>query len=112
MKFWRVSTEMRLYFVPLPIMDDKQKTLGLFDLLDEVARDIEDFRKKHPNDYSVKNVAIWWDLERERLLMRHGSSAVVKRLRQMQSIKRAMLLIIAGWIAAAIASATLRVLFP
>lgn len=93
-------------------MDDTQQTLRLVELLDEVARDIEDFRKKHPGDYSVKNVAVWWDLERERLLMRHGSSKVVKRMRRLQGVKKATALIVSGWFAAVAASAALRFLIP
>jgi hypothetical protein len=93
-------------------MEDKRETIGLTDLLDEVSRDIDELRKKHPSDYGVKNLTMWWELEKERLVVRHGSAGAVKRLRQVQSFKRAMLLFFAG---AAIAVAAIligRLLIP
>ena len=39
-------------------MSETQNIIGMTDLLDEVSRDLEDFRKKHASDYSVKNVTI------------------------------------------------------
>ena len=60
-------------------MDDTAKTIGMADLLDEVSRDLEDFRRKHASDYSVKNVTMWWELEKERLLIRHKEARVARR---------------------------------
>ncbi len=60
-------------------MDDKLHTIGMTDLLDEVSRDLDDFRKKHASDYSVKNITLWWELERERLLVRHKDARVTRR---------------------------------
>jgi hypothetical protein len=59
-------------------MDENAHTIGLVNLLDEVSRDLDDFRKKHQSDYGVKNVTLWWDLEKERLLVRHAPSGVVR----------------------------------
>jgi hypothetical protein len=60
-------------------MDDTVQTIGMADLLDEVSRDLEDFRRKHASDYGVKNVTMWWELERERLLIRHKEARVARR---------------------------------
>jgi hypothetical protein len=57
-------------------MSEHQNIIGMADLLDEVSRDLDDFRKKHPGDYSV---TMWWELERERLLIRHKEARVVRR---------------------------------
>ena len=59
-------------------MDDK-KTIGLAELLEEVDRDLDDFRKKHASDYSVKGVTLWWELERERLVLRHKDVRVARK---------------------------------
>ncbi len=61
-------------------MSDKQTIIGMTDLLDEVSRDLDDFRKKHASDYGVKNVTLWWELERERLLIRHKEARVGRHL--------------------------------
>lgn len=55
--------------------------IGIGELLDEVSRDLDDFRRKHPADYGVKNITLWWDMEKERLLTRHGAAGVVRKLR-------------------------------
>ena len=91
-------------------MEDFHKTIGLIELLDEVTHDIDELRKKHPNDYGVKNMTIWWDLEKERMLNRHGSYAVIKRLRQIKSMKRSMSLFFGGWISWIALSSVIRLL--
>jgi hypothetical protein len=60
-------------------MDEKSHTIGLQDLLDEVSRDLDDFRRKHQSDYGVKNITLWWELQKERLLVRHAPSSVVRK---------------------------------
>lgn len=59
-------------------MSSGKDTIGMADLLDEVSRDLDDFRRKHPGDYSVKNVTLWWEMEKERLTIRHGPATAVK----------------------------------
>jgi hypothetical protein len=59
-------------------MSEKTHIIGLQDLLDEVSRDLDDFRRKHPNDYSLKAVTLFWELESERLLVRHQDAAVAR----------------------------------
>lgn len=61
--------------------------IGIGELLDEVSRDLDDFRRKHPTDYGVKNITLWWDMEKERLLTRHGAAGVARTLRRMQGLK-------------------------
>jgi len=72
-------------------MDEPKNIIGMTDLLDEVSRDLEDFRKKHASDYSVKNVTLWWELERERLLIRHKEARVARRF---MSRRRAWILVV------------------
>jgi hypothetical protein len=60
-------------------MQQKQHTIGLSDLLDEVAQDLAELRSKHPSDYSLKTVSTWWSLERERLALRHGPASLVSK---------------------------------
>ncbi len=72
-------------------MTDAHNIIGMADLLDEVSRDLEDFRRKHAGDYSVKNVTMWWELERERLLIRHKEARVARRF---MSRRRAWLLVV------------------
>lgn len=93
-------------------MDDKQDTIGLTQLLDEVSNDINELRKKHPSDYGVKNLIMWWELERERIIIRHGSTAAVKRLLKIRSMKRVMLAFLAGCAAVIAATVVSRVLIP
>ncbi len=59
-------------------MTEKQNIIGMTDLLDEVSQDLEDFRRKHASDYGVKNITLWWELERERLLVRHKDVRVAR----------------------------------
>jgi hypothetical protein len=61
-------------------MNGRDNIIGMTDLLDEVSRDLDDFRKKHASDYGVKNVTLWWELERERLLIRHKEARVARHL--------------------------------
>jgi hypothetical protein len=68
-------------------MDDNQHTIGLNELLDEVSRDLDEFRKKHSNDYGVKNVTLWWALERERLMVRHAGVRAVRQPRRAHLLK-------------------------
>lgn len=72
-------------------MSTIQNIIGMADLLDEVSRDLEDFRRKHATDYSVKNVTMWWELEKERLLFRHKEARVVRRF---MSRRRAWVLVV------------------
>jgi len=81
-------------------MDDKQQpTIGLADLLDEVHRDIDELRNKHPGDYSIRNITMWWALEQERLLTRHGPASVAKKLRRHPAFIRTLSWFLAGWLA-------------
>jgi hypothetical protein len=93
-------------------MSNAQDTIGLTQLLDEVSADIDDLRKKNPSDYGVKNLIMWWSLERERIIIRHGSTAAVKRLLKIRSIKRVMLSFLAGCAAVIAATVMSRVLVP
>ncbi len=98
--------------VPQNVMDDKQQTIGLTELLDEIGRDLDEFRKKHASDYAVKTTTVWWEMERERLVMRHGSTAAVKRLLKVRSLKRLMIGFFAGCVAVIVATIISRVLLP
>ncbi len=90
-------------------MDDKQHTIGMTDLLDEVSRDLDDFRKKHAGDYSVKNITLWWELERDRLVARHSPASVVKQLRRTQGLKL-LIWFFAGWATMLAADTVIRLL--
>ena len=57
---------------------DTQKTIGMTQLIDEIGRDLDDFRKKNPTDYGIKNTVMWWTLEAERLVVRHGEKTVLR----------------------------------
>src|SRR5258708_5802431 len=100
------------YSVPQLIMDDKQNTIGLEALLDEVHRDLDELRKKHPSDYHIKNITMWWELEKERLLARHSPASVVRKLRRMQGIKWLMIWFFAGWATMLAVNAIIRLLIP
>lgn len=78
-------------------MGEGQNTIGLAELLDEVSRDLDEYRKKHPNDYGVKGVTLWWDTEKERLTMRHGSASVLKKSRREQRMKRLTIAYLVAW---------------
>jgi hypothetical protein len=60
-------------------MEQKHKTIGLSELLDEVSSDLAELRSKHASDYSLKNITIWWALEKERLAMRHNPASIVSK---------------------------------
>jgi hypothetical protein len=79
-------------------MDDKQETIGLAELLDEVHRDLDELRKKHPSDYNIRNITMWWELEKERLSARHSPGAVVKKLRKLQGARKMMIWFFCGWL--------------
>ena len=91
-------------------MDDKPETIGLTTLLDEVDRDIDELRKKHPSDYGVKNLTMWWELEKERLVTRHGPTSVVKKLRRVQGYKRTAIWFFAGWATMLVTNTVIRLL--
>lgn len=93
-------------------MSNAQDTIGLTQLLDEVGSDIDELRKKNPSDYGMKNLIMWWELERERIILRHGSTAAVKRLLKIRSMKRMMLTFLAGCAAVIAATVMSRVLIP
>ncbi len=73
------SRKGRHIFFPASRMDAVQNIIGLSELLDDVGRDLEEFRKKHPTDYQLKTITMWWELERDRLLVRHADKRVLKR---------------------------------
>lgn len=76
-------------------MDEKNSTIGLPDLLEEVSRDLDDYRRKLATDFGVKNVTLWWELEKERLLLRHAPTTAVRRTVRAQKLRRAL-----GWFSA------------
>lgn len=69
-------------------MDETRNTIGLSELLNEVDRDLDELRRKHASDYGVKNITMWWELERERLVTRHDPAAVVMLMRRVRGLKR------------------------
>jgi len=91
-------------------MEDEQHTIGLQDLLSQVDRDLDDFRRKHQSDYSTKNISLWWDLERERILTRHVPSTLVKKLRHAESLKRSLAFFAAGGITILLGEIALRLI--
>ena len=91
-------------------MDDKHETIGLSELLDEIHRDLDAFRKNHAGDYSVKNITLWWELESERLLTRHSPLTVLRKLRRLQNFKRMMLWFSAGWVTMIVIRAAMKLL--
>jgi hypothetical protein len=91
-------------------MDDTQETIGLTALLDEVSRDLEELRRKHPGDFSLKNLDLWWELERERLLTRHHPSSILRRHRRLQSLKRVLAWFTAGSLAMIVGQTAVRLL--
>lgn len=93
-------------------MEDTQETIGLTELLDEVSRDIDELRKKHPSDYGIKNLTMWWELERERLVARHGLGALVKKLRKVHSMRKMLGLFTVGWLTMLCIQMAIRLLFP
>lgn len=91
-------------------MDEAQHSIGLTELLAEIDRDLEEFRKKHQSDYGVKNITLWWDLERERLAVRHGPSLSVRRHRMTRPARRFGAFFLAGGLSLLAAQAALRLL--
>ena len=91
-------------------MDETQHTIGLTELLAEVDRDLEEFRKKHQSDYGVKNITLWWELERERLAVRHGPSLSVRRHRMTRRARGFGTTFLAGGLSMLAAQVTLRLL--
>jgi hypothetical protein len=93
-------------------MDETTHTIGLAALLSEVDRDLEEFRTKHPGDFGVKNISLWWELERERTLARHAPGSLVKRHRRARSLSRWLGLFTAAWAVLIVVQAALRLLLP
>ena len=93
-------------------MDDTQYSIGLTALLDEVDRDLDELRKKNPTDYSIRNIAMWWSLERERLTTRHGPAALVKRIHRMQGVRRMAVGFFVGWATMLAVNTAIRLLIP
>jgi hypothetical protein len=93
-------------------MDGTQNTIGLETLLDEVGKDLDELRRKHPNDYKLKDISMWWDLERERLLVRHVPSSVIRLKRRLASMKVLMAGFFVGWLTMIAVQTTVSLLFP
>lgn len=91
-------------------MSDGKDTIGLAELLDEVSNDLAELRKKNPNDYSIKTVVMWWDLERDRLIARHLPNGIVKTIGRVKSMKRLLLRFSAGWLAMLVIDSAIRFL--
>ena len=94
----------------LLIMDDKQDTIGLTALLDEISNDLDELRKKHPSDYGIKNISMWWELEKERVVTRHSPATAVKKLRRVRDVKRLMAGFFAGWLVMLVVHTAVRIL--
>ena len=99
-----------LFLFPLPIMDDTQKTIGLTELLEEVNRDLDELRKKHSSDYNIRNITMWWDLERERLAARHSPGSVVRKVRDSRALRSMMTWFFVGWLTMLVVQTTIRFL--
>jgi hypothetical protein len=93
-------------------MDDAQPIIGLPELLSEIVRDLQDFRAKHQSDYGVKNITLWWELERERLTVRHGPGTSVRRLRVTAGARRLGACFLAGGLSLLALQVALRLLVP
>ena len=91
-------------------MTKDDNTIGLTELLDEVSRDLDDFRKKHQSDYSVKNITLWWELERDRVVTRHAPNSVVKTLRRARGAKWMLAWFVAGWLTTLSAQSAIRMI--
>jgi len=79
-------------------MDNTSHIIGLTELLDEVNRDLDELVKKHAGDYSTRNITMWWDLERERLLVRHSPASLVRKFHRARGLKRILTYFSAGWL--------------
>lgn len=93
-------------------MDDTQPLIGLPELLGEIDRDLQDFRAKHQSDFGVKNITLWWELERERLTVRHGPAASVRRSRMTRGAWRLGACFLAGFLSLPVFQVALRLLRP
>ena len=93
-------------------MNDQQQSIALSELLTEVDLDLDGFRKKHSTDFGVKNITMWWELEKERLLLRHGSVAAVRKVSRTHSFRRLMFGFLAGWIFSVALGVGTRLLMP
>jgi hypothetical protein len=93
-------------------MDDPQNTIGLADLLAEIDRDLDEFRRKHQTDYGVKNVTLWWELEKDRLTIRHGPALSVRKRQRLRGTRRWVALFLAGWLSVLALNVALRLLVP
>ena len=78
----------RFVSVPKYVMADTKDSIGFTQLLDEIDSDLAEFRKKHPTDFGVKTTTLWWELERERLKVRHGSGVAVTRVWSLKRLVR------------------------
>jgi hypothetical protein len=97
-------------FLPLRFMDDTQNTIGLMELLDEISRDLDELRKKHAGDYGMKNLTMWWELERDRLLVRHDSARIIRRRRRLHGIRRTLALFAAASLTTVVVQTAIRLL--
>lgn len=77
-------------------MDNKNSTVPLVTLLDEISNDLDELRKQNPTDHSFKGIAMFWNLERERVVARHNPQTAVKK-HQQREVKRALLWFFGGW---------------
>lgn len=89
-------------------MEQKHKTIGLSELLDEVTSDLAELRSKHPGDYSVKNITMWWALEKERLAMRHSPASIVTKHAGL--LKRLSIGFVAGAVTMLVANTVMKLL--
>ena len=82
--------------VPRFRMEANRNTIGLGDLLDQISCDLDELRRKHPGDYAMKNITMWWELEKERLLTRHSPASVVNRHRNVWRFRQWTVVFFAG----------------
>jgi hypothetical protein len=68
-------------------MINKDDTIGIQELMDEIDKDVADYKARNAGDYSVKNVVMFWQLERERVLIRHLPATLVKKARRARSVR-------------------------
>ena len=93
-------------------MNDKNNTIGLTELLDEISRDLDELKKKNPGDYSMKGIAMYWDMQREKILARHAPTTAVKKFRRVQGFRKMMTWFFAGWVVMLIVQTALRFVLP
>lgn len=99
----------RFYSFRLHIMEDQQ-TIRLSALLDGISNDLDELRKKHPSDYNIKSITMWWELEKERVISRHSPGTLVKSMRRIQNAKRLIAYFFAGWVVMLTVNTTIRLL--